>query len=314
AVDDFEVVLSEGVLEHFVARLDLHRIDRLHALVIEGTPVLLVLEQRVAMPFERCDHLFAIDASGPSRRVSPLVDDGVGSCSGAGWVGLVALAEVLHERLALLGTFDLRYSPGPGFGTQYATHDVGAGGLDHGHAQVGDRDLHLLVQAHVIGDAHGAYHVLTIENQRQYVGPALFGLLQGRAEVGQTRAREGGSGAGVLRLIGGAGRLAQRAFAGVAPGIVGGQVEVTLVRHGLVQVLPQHARAHPGAVALAEHVPVAILAGGVVGVGDGAEIEQAALLGALAGGDRHGAGDAAEQHGDAFVRQAVDVGDGLLRA
>ncbi len=59
---------------------------------------------------------------------------------------------------------------------------------------------------------------------------------------------------------------------------------------------------------------MAILAGGVVGVGDGAEVEQASFPGALAGGDRHGAGDAAEQHGGAFVRQSVDVGDGFLRA
>src|SRR5690606_40323147 len=100
-------------------------------------------------------------------RVSPLVDDGVGGCSGAGGVGLVALAEVLHERLALLGTFDFRHAPGPGFGTQYATHDVGTGGLDHGHAQVGDRDLHLLVQAHVIGNTQDANEVRTRESPCQ---------------------------------------------------------------------------------------------------------------------------------------------------
>jgi len=59
---------------------------------------------------------------------------------------------------------------------------------------------------------------------------------------------------------------------------------------------------------------VPILAGGVVGVGQRAEIEEAPLLGALAGGNRHRAGYAPEQHRNAFISHLVDVGDGLVRA
>jgi len=79
-------------------------------------------------------------------------------------------------------------------------------------------------------------------------------------------------------------------------------------------MLPQHPRAHPCVIALAEHVTVAILASCVVGVGQGAEVEQPPLLGALARGNGHRAGYAAEQHGDAFIRHLVDVGNGLFGA
>ncbi|MNY22271.1 hypothetical protein D3C86_1558710 [compost metagenome] len=118
----------------------------------------------------------------------------------------------------------------------------------------------------------------------------------------------------MLAGVGAAGGLAQRAFGGGAPGVVRGDVEVALVRQGLGQVLAEHPGAHPRVVALAEHVAMAILAGGVVGVGEGAEVQDAAFPGALAGGDRHGAGRAAEQHRRAVIDQAVDVVHRLFRA
>jgi len=59
---------------------------------------------------------------------------------------------------------------------------------------------------------------------------------------------------------------------------------------------------------------MAVLAGRVVRVGQGAEVQQAMFLGALTGSDGNGAGHPAEEHRCAFVGHLVDVGDSLFRA
>ena len=100
----------------------------------------------------------------------------------------------------------------------------------------------------------------------------------------------------------------------MSPGVIGGDVEVAFVGQVLVQVLPEHLRAHPGVVAFAEHVAMGILAGRVVGVRQGAEVKQPPFLGTLAGGNRDGTRCTAEQHRSAFVGQLVDVGYGLFRS
>ena len=132
-------------------------------------------------------------------------------------VRLVALAEVAHEGLAALGAFQLGHSPGPRLGAEHAAHDVRTGQFDHGQGQVGDGNLHLLVQAEFVGDAHGAHHVLAEQYQHQNLGAAVGSLLERGAVVGQACAREGGTHTTVLAGVDGAGGLAQRALAGVAP-------------------------------------------------------------------------------------------------
>ena len=158
-MDDLEVVLLETVLECLLARLDPHRVYGLHILVIEGAPLLLVLEQAVTMPLKRRDDPLAVQAPRTGGRIGPLVDDAVGRSGRTGGVGLVALVEVPDELLARSRAFQFRYAPGPGFGAQYAAHDVRACRFDHAQGQVGYRNLHFPVQTQIVRDPHGTYQV-----------------------------------------------------------------------------------------------------------------------------------------------------------
>ena len=99
----------------------------------------------------------------------------------------------------------------------------------------------------------------------------------------------------------------------MAPGVVGGDVEVLLVLILALEIVAQHPRRHPGVVALAEHAQVAVLAGGIVGIGERAEVEQVVLARLLAGGDGDAAGRAAEQHGRAFGGELIHIAPGALR-
>ena len=122
----------------------------------------------------------------------------------------------------------------------------------------------------------------------QHVGAGIEHRRDVLAEVtGTDRGADGRDGLPAEGL----GRGLDGLFLGPAPGVVGGDIEVAFARQAFAQLLAEGAGAHPGAVALAEHIAVAVLAGGVVGVGEGAEIQQAVLLGALASGDGHRAGE-----------------------
>lgn len=69
AMDDFEVVLFEAVLEHVDAWLDRDCMHRLHVLMIEVAPLLFVFEQAVTMALECCDDAFAVEAARASPRL-----------------------------------------------------------------------------------------------------------------------------------------------------------------------------------------------------------------------------------------------------
>src|SRR3546814_7443970 len=58
--------------------------------------------------------------------------------------------EVAHECLTAFGAFKFGYAPGPGLGAEHAAHDVRASKFDHGLRQVGNRNLHLLVQVEFV--------------------------------------------------------------------------------------------------------------------------------------------------------------------
>jgi len=128
--------------------------------------------------------------------------------------------------------------------------------------QMGVAELAAAIADKQTSAVEAAQALLARAKQHQNLGAAVGSLLERGAVVGQACAWEGGTHTLVLAGVDGAGGLAQRALAGGAPGVVGGDVEVALARQGLGQVLAEHAGAHPGAVALAEQVALAVLAGG----------------------------------------------------
>ena len=77
-LNDLEIVLLEWVLEYFAAFLDAHGVHALGILVVEGAPLLLVLEQLVAMSLQGLGHCFAVQTAGALYGIPPLPDDAVG--------------------------------------------------------------------------------------------------------------------------------------------------------------------------------------------------------------------------------------------
>lgn len=80
----------------------------------------------------------------------------------------------------------------------------------------------------------------------------------------------------------------------MAPGVIGGHIEVAVVWQVLVQVLAQYLSAHPGVVALTEDIAQSVFARGVVRIGERAELKQSPFLGTLAGSDGDRAGGSAK--------------------
>ena len=77
-VDDVKVVLALGALHDLVPWFNFDHVDTLHVLVIEGAPLLLALEQAVAVAFQCLDQRLAVQAVGALGGVGSLADDAVG--------------------------------------------------------------------------------------------------------------------------------------------------------------------------------------------------------------------------------------------
>src|SRR3546814_12502006 len=88
-MDDGEVVLLEAILHDLAAIANPYRVDALDVLVVEVAPVLLVLQQAVAMVLQRGDDGFAIQLARPPHGSGPLPDDAVGRRPGAPGEGLM---------------------------------------------------------------------------------------------------------------------------------------------------------------------------------------------------------------------------------
>ncbi len=77
-MDDGEVVLLEAILHDLAAIANLYRVNALDVLVVEVAPVLLVLQQAIAMVLQLGDDGFAIQSASPPHGIGPLPDDAVG--------------------------------------------------------------------------------------------------------------------------------------------------------------------------------------------------------------------------------------------
>ncbi|MNZ87095.1 hypothetical protein D3C78_1059440 [compost metagenome] len=275
--------------------------------MVEGAPLLWPLEQLVTVTFERANHRFAVAAAGARHGICPLPDNGVGRGRAAVGVFPVLGDELLDEVLTGRAAFQLGRPPDPGFRADHAFHQRRSGLLHQRLGQVRHDDLHAAVEAELIDHAHGLDQVVAEEVEDQHLGFALGGRLQRVVQVLQACAVGRQAAVAVTRLVLGAGAFAQGAFHAAPPGVVASDVEVAPAWLVDGEVFAEYAGAHPRTGAFAKQVAMAGLAGDLVGVGLGGEVQQAVLAGVLARRDDLLAGGAAEQHGDAAGLQAIDV-------